>query len=565
MRTSRFAWPWCVLFAVATATAASAQTSSAVIPSSNGGGLDTHLFRPALDSRGLFAVNGVDVPGANRIAVGLIIDYGGHILRVIDAGQGTPALVSHSFQGTLKANYGIGDRVVVGLSAPVVLMTGDAQSQVAGWGPQALDAEGLADVAVHGKVKLTSPERGLGLAVAAQIGVPVGDAPRNAAADPSLWYWPMLIAETRFGERDQFRFALNAGYRGHAASGTTLALDGGELHDGSLFTYGAGASWQVFDRFDVLAETYGSYLLNDSAPAVRPSNEALGGMKYFVDDRSFLMLGAGTRYTNGFEAPDARVILGFSFEPPVGDRDGDGVPDDVDMCPRTQGARSGDPNRNGCPPDADEDGVADAEDACPYAKGPKTHDITTNGCPPDQPIVPDRDKDGVPDAQDACPEVPGKKSAEPERNGCPDILVSEVEVTVFDRIRFRTASAQILPESNSILDKVAEALDDHPEITLLEVGGHADERGSAGLNLALTQARVDAVVAALVSRGVDHTRLRSKGYGFYCPVSPDHDERAWRKNRRVEFLIVKTVRGATGVALGCENAAAHGVVPAPVP
>ncbi len=85
------------------------------------------------------------------------------------------------------------------------------------------------------------------------------------------------------------------------------------------------------------------------------------------------------------------------------------------------------------------------------------------------------------------------------------------------------------------------------------------------MNLKLTQARVDSVVAALVERSVERQRLRAKGYGYYCPIDEAHEEKAWGKNRRVEFLIVKTARGATGVALGCANATAHGVKAEPVP
>src|SRR5262249_4875492 len=135
----------------------------------------------------------------------------------------------------------------------------------------------------------------------------------------------------------------------------------------------------------------------------------------------------------------------------------------------------------------------------------------------------------------------------------------------FDKILFKTGSAEILPESFPILDSVAKALEEHPHIKLMEVSGHADERGAEKMNLTLTQARVDSVVAALIERHVDRTRLRAKGYGYYCPLEEGHDEKAWGKNRRVEFFIVKTDRGATGVKLGCENAASHGVTPAPVP
>jgi hypothetical protein len=70
-------------------------------------------------------------------------------------------------------------------------------------------------------------------------------------------------------------------------------------------------------------------------------------------------------------------------------------------------------------------------------------------------------------------------------------------------------------------------------------------------------------MSALVARSVEQSRLRAKGYGYYCPVDPAHGEDAWSKNRRVEFLIVKTSTGPTRAVLGCANAATHGVTPAP--
>lgn len=550
--------------------AAAAQPRPTAIPSTNGDGLDTHLFRPALDSRGLIGVNGVDVLGANKVSLGLTLDYGRNILRVPDVGQQSTALVRDSFTGTFHFNYGIADRALVGISAPAVLMSGDPQPGVAGWGPQALDAQSISYVALHGKVKLTRASSGLGIAAAVQVGVPVSDAPRNAGADPSLWYWPMMIFEKRFGSADQVRIAVNVGYRGHSASTTTLDLRNGRLRDGSRLTYGAGASVRVFDPLDVVLETYGTYLLSDSDAAVKPSNEALGGIKVFVEKSSHLLIGAGPRYTSGFEAADFRGVIGFVFEPPRYDSDGDGVDDGEDNCPNVPGVRSSEPGQNGCPLDSDGDQIPDVEDACPYVKGPRTNNPRTNGCPPlpnpPPPPPDDQDQDGIPDVEDACPKLWGLRHPDPKRNGCPDVVIDEkTGITVFDKINFKTNSAEILPESNIILDKVAKAFNEHAELTLVEVAGHADERGSEQLNLALTQARVDSVMVALVARNVERSRLRAKGYGYYCPIEEGHDESAWSKNRRVEFKIVKTVQGPAPTPLGCENAVAHGVSPAPVP
>src|SRR5262249_44324807 len=95
------------------------------VDGANGDGFDTHLFRPALDSKGFFSTNGSDILGANDISFGLVIDYGRTLLRTADVGQKSPQLINHSFQGTAQFNYGIANALVVGLDVPVNLMAGD--------------------------------------------------------------------------------------------------------------------------------------------------------------------------------------------------------------------------------------------------------------------------------------------------------------------------------------------------------------------------------------------------------------------------------------------------------
>ena len=121
-----------------------------------------------------------------------------------------------------------------------------------------------------------------------------------------------------------------------------------------------------------------------------------------------------------------------------------------------------------------------------------------------------------------------------------------------------------MPASNAILDAVAATLKGHPEFLVLEVAGHADERSTDERNLSLTRLRAAAVMDALKSRGVGASRLVSQGYGEFCPLDPASNPVAWEKNRRVEFKVVKTEEGLTGVERGCETARSKGVTPPPV-
>jgi OOP family OmpA-OmpF porin len=626
---------------VVVARQARAQSTPNVIPNPpNGDGFDTHLFRPAMDSKGLFTVNGSDILGANEVSFGLVIDYAHDLLRIPN-----DALIEHSFQGTLQFNYGIANHLVVGLDLPIDLMSGSQKlttdpasglqvPKVAGWGPDKLDFQGPGYIAAHAKWRITRVEHGIGLALGVQVGDGFGSAAANAGADPGFFYWPQVIVEKRFGSRGQFRIAVEGGYRGHSPSSTTLALDKGTLVDGNLATFGGGVSWRVLDSVDLVGETYGSYLLASGASSdVALSSEAVGGLKLFVERNSYLMLGAGTRYTSGFEAADERAFLGFIFEPSIGDRDGDGIKDDVDQCPDDPEDFDGFKDEDGCPdPDNDNDGIPDVDDRCINVPEDRDGDHDDDGCPegsegdrdgdgildsqdkcPDDPEDrdgfqdqdgcpdPDNDNDGIPDKMDQCPNDPEDKDGFQDQDGCPDpdndhdgipdvadkcpndpetfngfededgcpdkgsVIIQDNNIIILDKIQFAYNSAEILPASNKILDAVATTLQHHPEFTLIEVAGHADERGSDQYNLRLTQDRVNSVVRALVARGIDKSRLRGKGYGEYCPLDEGHNEKAWEQNRRVEFKIVKTKDGPTGVELGCDNATKHGVPPDPVP
>jgi peptidoglycan-associated lipoprotein len=104
------------------------------------------------------------------------------------------------------------------------------------------------------------------------------------------------------------------------------------------------------------------------------------------------------------------------------------------------------------------------------------------------------------------------------------------------RVHFRTASAEVDRRERGAIEKNAGwVIDNSAAVLVLE--GHCDERGSEELNLELGDRRARSVMEAMMARGVGPERLivLSKGEGE--PVDPGHDGGAWRKNRRVEFIM----------------------------
>jgi OmpA-OmpF porin, OOP family len=119
------------------------------------------------------------------------------------------------------------------------------------------------------------------------------------------------------------------------------------------------------------------------------------------------------------------------------------------------------------------------------------------------------------------------------------LAVQADRIALFDPIAFEAGKAAIKPTSLPLLEAVAATLRGNPQLGLVEIGVHSDERGAEAFNARVTAARAAAIKQYLVDHGVAADRLRATGYGETRPLCTEHDEACWSKNRRVELLIVR--------------------------
>jgi peptidoglycan-associated lipoprotein len=104
-------------------------------------------------------------------------------------------------------------------------------------------------------------------------------------------------------------------------------------------------------------------------------------------------------------------------------------------------------------------------------------------------------------------------------------------------IHFAYDSAVIRDSEQANLQSVAQALSANPSDKLL-IEGNCDERGTEEYNRALGERRALAARQALAKLGVDPRLIRTESFGKDKPVDPGHDEAAWAKNRRDDFVLL---------------------------
>lgn len=120
----------------------------------------------------------------------------------------------------------------------------------------------------------------------------------------------------------------------------------------------------------------------------------------------------------------------------------------------------------------------------------------------------------------------------------PDAACVAAVETIVSRtpIQFAAGSAEIAPESGSVLEEIATGLRACPAATL-EIAGHTDSEGSESGNQRLSQQRADAVLAALRARGLPLANATARGYGESRPVADNATAEGRAQNRRIVFGV----------------------------
>ena len=125
----------------------------------------------------------------------------------------------------------------------------------------------------------------------------------------------------------------------------------------------------------------------------------------------------------------------------------------------------------------------------------------------------------------------------PERRENTSFFGSNVQRGQFHPIYFDFDSQSIRSAESGKIQEIANFMKNgSPEII---IAGFTDERGTAEYNRGLGDRRAGAVREALISQGVDASRIQTVSFGMEMPAESGSNESAWAKNRRAEVGVIK--------------------------
>lgn len=336
-----------------------------------------------------------------------------------------------------------------------------------------------------------------------------------------------LTNAVTFGIRAAFALTQMVDLEAELAITPTTARDSGV----DVVAFG----WRGSALFHVLQGRFRPFLLAGAGASTSSSSDE----RIFASDTDLLAhVGVGAKYAvqdNWGIRVDARLLLPPSSEnnsvtidsefqfslyknfgplpppkpPKVVDKDGDGIPDEIDKCVDQAEDMDGFEDEDGCPDvDNDGDGIIDSADKCPDEAEDVDGFEDADGCPDL-----DNDNDLIPDTHDQCPNEAEVVNGFEDEDGCPD---RGAPVATLDGNLLRLGVAVTFSGSNQVRNQrelalIARVMRMQPDVSRWRIVVAARAQRSEELTRAKSQAQADAVKAGLIAAGMSEDALEAIG------------------------------------------------------
>ena len=289
----------------------------------------------------------------------------------------------------------------------------------------------------------------------------------------------------------------------------------------------------MFDHFEckLLVGVMTSTLLSSTVTSVLASSST--DTFYLLDSQGNPVLTQDGQCVQTHQTPNLPTQL-FKRCGDQGDRDGDSIGDDQDVCPDNTPAEISqgvyqDGLQRGCPLDSDKDGIPDYRDKCPHNTPEEiSRGVDSQGCPLDT------DQDGILDYKDLCLGTPAGVAV--DEHGCA-LYEKPVDIVLAGDVTFAFNKSALTPQAQTTLDELADRI----EVDFLkgvEVVGHTDSVGSEQYNQVLSEKRAFIVASYLINKGLPADKVIQRGEGEQQPIATNETTVGRAKNRRVEIKII---------------------------
>lgn len=301
--------------------------------------MDVHGFVPAYldaDARDLLTVRRAGAMTGGTGSFGAVIDYGNQPLVARRDGE-TRALIEHLGALNLVGGFAPHQRIRFDATVPVYTYTGETIDGIA------RNGTGIGDARISAMVSLVAPDAdgGLGVALVPHLDIPSGQ-------------FDTYLGRRRFAGGGVVSATYELGaftMSGEAGIQIETRATDRNIDNRDAVRFGAGAGALLTPELGFNVEVSGRFAIGEQVGLTESPIEAMGHIKYAGQHGGSFLLGGGAGLTQGAGAAVFRVFVGGAFSTRVkpGDKDDDGIVDNLDDCPLQAEVVNDFQDGDGCP------------------------------------------------------------------------------------------------------------------------------------------------------------------------------------------------------------------------